>query len=310
MAALTAPAALLVGVLLAAHTGTGLAATVALLYAPLIFFNLPLALALWVPLTFMTSLHFAWSGPAVVGVLLLAAWLGTLPAARRLRAAVLTRQRFLVAMIVLFLLWSTLSLLWAEDAKRAAEALVDWLVAAGVFFVVATTVSSARHVRIVLLAFVLGGVASVLIGFATTGLHPSPSALTGASQAEGRLTGGSGDPNYLAAGAVASVVIAMALLTSFRNAAARWLLVVAIAILAVGVAASESRGAILASIGATVAALVLFKHRRLAVATALLALFVLKQMRAAYLGPQLSSSSAEFATAGSRSRATLPLGGR
>jgi MFS transporter, OFA family, oxalate/formate antiporter len=44
--------------------------------------------------------------------------------------------------------------------------------------------------------------------------------------------------------------------------------------------------------------------------TALLALFVLKQMRAAYLGPQLSSSSAEFAPAGSRSRATLPLGGR
>jgi MFS transporter, OFA family, oxalate/formate antiporter len=46
------------------------------------------------------------------------------------------------------------------------------------------------------------------------------------------------------------------------------------------------------------------------VATALLALFVLKQMRAAYLGPQLSSSSAKFAPAGSRSRATLPLGGR
>jgi MFS transporter, OFA family, oxalate/formate antiporter len=46
------------------------------------------------------------------------------------------------------------------------------------------------------------------------------------------------------------------------------------------------------------------------IATALLALFVLKQMRAAYLGPQLLSSSAEFAPARSRSRATLPLGGR
>jgi hypothetical protein len=46
------------------------------------------------------------------------------------------------------------------------------------------------------------------------------------------------------------------------------------------------------------------------IATALLALFVLKQMRAGYLGTQLSSSSAEFAPAGSRSRASLPLGGR
>jgi MFS family permease len=46
------------------------------------------------------------------------------------------------------------------------------------------------------------------------------------------------------------------------------------------------------------------------IVTALLALFVLKQMRAAYLGTQLSSSSADFSTSGSRSPATLPIGGR
>ena len=46
------------------------------------------------------------------------------------------------------------------------------------------------------------------------------------------------------------------------------------------------------------------------IVTALLALFVLKQMRAAYLGTQLSSSPADFAPAGSQSPATLPLGGR
>jgi OFA family oxalate/formate antiporter-like MFS transporter len=46
------------------------------------------------------------------------------------------------------------------------------------------------------------------------------------------------------------------------------------------------------------------------IATALLALFVLKRMRAAYLGGQTSSPAAEFAPAGSRSRATLPLAGR
>jgi OFA family oxalate/formate antiporter-like MFS transporter len=45
--------------------------------------------------------------------------------------------------------------------------------------------------------------------------------------------------------------------------------------------------------------------------TALLALFALKPLRAAYRGAQLSSSSAEFApAAGPRSRASLPLGGR
>ena len=46
------------------------------------------------------------------------------------------------------------------------------------------------------------------------------------------------------------------------------------------------------------------------IATALLALFVLKQMRATYLGDRLFSSSAEFAPVAPRSRASLPLGGR
>lgn len=269
IAALAAPAALLTGALIAARVALGLTAVVALLYGPLIFFNLPLGLAFWVPLTFMQSLHFAWSGPAVIAVLLLAAWIGTLPATRHVRAAVLGRQRFLVTAIVLLLLWETFSLLWAEDSGRAAEQLVNWYVAAGIFVVVATTVTNARLARTILLAFVLGGVASVIIGLASTGLHPSPSALSAASQTEGRLTGGTGDPNYLGAGAVAGIVIAIALFATTRRVATRWVLAAAIVILVVGVVASESRGALLASGGAAVAALVLFKRQRLIVGTAL-----------------------------------------
>lgn len=273
--ALAAPAALLVGVLLAARTSVGLAAVVALLYAPLVFFNLPLALVLWVPLTFMTSLHFAWSGPAVISAMLLAAWIGTLGATRAQRGAILSRSRLVVAAIVLFLLWGTLSVLWSTDGTRALESLVDWLVAAGVFVLVATTMTSPRQARWVLIAFVVGGVASAIIGFATTGLHPSPSALSGASQAEGRLTGGSGDPNYLAAGLVASIVIASALFTTTRNALARVGLLAALVILVAGTVGSESRGALLASAGAAVAALVLFKRRRLMVGAVLATIAIL-----------------------------------
>lgn len=250
----------------------GLTAAVAFIYGPLIFFDLVLGLALWVPLTFMNSLSFAWSGPAVVSVLLLAAWIGTLPATRQRGSAVIAHQRLLVWSIGLFLLWNTLSLLWAQDRGRAAEALLDWYVAAAIFVVVATTVSNTRQVRLILLAFVLGGVASVIIGVATTGLHASPSALSGASQAEGRLTGGAGDPNYLAAGALASLVIAAALFATTRRAAMRWLLACAIVILVAGVVASESRGALIASGGAALAALVLFKRHRLIVGSAIVAL--------------------------------------
>ena len=266
---------MLVGVLLAARTSVGLAAVVALLYAPLVFFNLPLAIVLWVPLTFMTSLHFAWSGPAVISVMLLAAWIGTLGATRAQRGAVFSRQRYLLAAIVLFLLWGALSVMWSTDTARAFEALLDWLVATGVFVIVATTMTSPRQARLVLLAFVVGGVASAIVGFATTGLHPSPSALTGPSQAEGRLTGGSGDPNYLAAGLVASIVIASALFATTRKTPIRMGLLLAIAILVAGTVASESRGAMLASLGASIAALILFKRRRLMVGGVLATIAVL-----------------------------------
>lgn len=272
---MAAPAALLVGVLLAARTSIGLAAVVALVYAPLVFFNLPLAVVLWVPLTFMTSLHFAWSGPAVISVMLLAAWIGTLGATRAQRGAVFSHQRFLLAAIVLFLVWGALSVMWSTDRTRALEALLDWLVAAGAFVIVATTMTSARQARLVLLAFVVGGVASAIVGFATTGLHPSPSALTGPSQAEGRLTGGSGDPNYLAAGLVASVIVAVALFATTRRALARMGLAIAIAILVAGAVASESRGAMLASGCAAIAALVLFKRRRLMVGGVLATIAIL-----------------------------------
>jgi O-antigen ligase len=264
------PAALATGVLMAARIGAGLAVTVGLLYGPLIFLNLPLGLTLWTPLTFMQSLNFPWSGPAVVSVLLLAAWLGTLSANRHARAAVFARQRWVVGTIVLYLLWSTLSLLWASNTGIATEGLVEWLIAAGIFVVVATTVSNPRIARAMLWAFVFGGVASVLIGLATTGLNPSPSALSGASQeAEGRLTGGGADPNYLAAGLVATIVIAGALLATARQAATRWIAAIAILILIIGEVASESRGGLLASAGAAMAALVLFKRQRLAVGTIL-----------------------------------------
>ncbi len=261
------PAALLTGVLIAIRVSLGLAAVVALLYAPLIFLNLSLGLTLWTPLTFMESLQLPWSGPAVVSVLLLAAWIGTLSANRQARAAVFANQRWVLVSVVLYLLWITLSLLWSENPGLALEGVVEWLISAAIFVVVATTISNPRYVRAMLWAFVLGGAASVLIGLLTTGLTPSPNAILSSTQAEGRLSGGVADPNYLAAGVVAGAVIAGGLLATSRRAGARWILAVSIAILVLGEVASESRGGLLAAGAAAIAALVVFKRRRLAVGT-------------------------------------------
>jgi O-antigen ligase len=263
---LATPAAIMTGVLIAIRVSLGLAAVVALLYAPLIFLNLPLGLTLWTPLTFLESLQLPWSGPAVVSVLLLAAWIGTLPANRHSRAAVFASQRWVLGSVVLYLLWITFSLLWAERPSVALEGVEEWLISAVVFVVVATTITNRRYVRAMLWAFVLGGAASVLIGLITTGLTPAQSAIASASQGEGRLlSGGVSDPNYLAAGVVAGAVIAGGLFATSRRAGARWILAISIAILILGEVASESRGGLLAAGGAAIAALILFKRQRLAV---------------------------------------------
>ena len=67
-----------------------------------------------------------------------------------------------------------------------------------------------------LVAFVIGGVTSVAIGVATTGLHRIGEAAN-ESAAEGRLTGGGTDPNYLGAGLVASTIVAMTLFAAYRR---------------------------------------------------------------------------------------------
>jgi O-antigen ligase len=260
-----------VGVLLARHTSIGVAVAVAFVYVPLVFLNLPLALVLWVPLTFMTGLSFPASGPAVIAVLLLAAWIGSWPTAWRARRAALERQRWLIVAIALFLLWNALSILWAQNSGAALETLVEWLQCAAIFIVVATTISDTRYARFILLAFVVGGVASVAIGVATTGIHATGEAAS-ESAAEGRLTGGSSDPNYLGAGLVSSMIVALTLFSVYRRVLVRWALALAIVILMAGIVASESRGALLAALVAAVGALIVFKHRRLVVGAALTAL--------------------------------------
>jgi O-antigen ligase len=267
-------AALAAGVLVARHTSIGLAVAVAAVYVPLIFLNLPLALALWVPLTFMTSVHFPASAPAAISVLLLAAWIGTLRRSWRERLAVLENQRGLVVAIVMYLLWSALSLLWAENSLVGSETFVEWLIAGGVFLVIATTVLDARHARWIALAFVAGGVASVAIGIASAGgLHGVEEA--GLYSSEGRLTGGSTDPNYLGAGLIASAVLAVALFASSRRLLLRWAMGGSVVILVAGIVASESRGAILSGVVAAVAALFIFRRQRGTLITVLVAIGVI-----------------------------------
>src|SRR5215207_1983311 len=250
---------LLVGAAVASQTGVGVALLLAPAYAALVLVNLSLGLALWVPFTFLGGIATLNAAGKVAGLLVAAAWLGSLQALPRTATAALHRHRVLIMTLAATIAWLTFSLAWSEDPGRGLEDLWHWYVVALLFVVVLTTVTTRRVVQLIVAAFVAGAVISVAIGVFDGSLVSS---LNGAD----RFGGGGGDPNVLAAGILPATVLAAALLTVTRSSPLRGLLLGAIVLLVAGWVATESRGGAVAAVVAIAAAFVLFKERRREVA--------------------------------------------
>ncbi len=151
--------------------------------------------------------------------------------------------------------------------------MVSWYVNAAVVVALVTLLRTPRDVKLVAAAIVAAVVASVALGLSGLDLATGASAAEAVTVSEGRLQGASGDPNFMAAFIVAAVVLAAVLYGAGRSPL-RVVLPAAIAMLAVGLAATESRGGLLATIVALLAAATVMRGRRLAVlgvATAALA---------------------------------------
>jgi O-antigen ligase len=158
-------------------------------------------------------------------------------------------------------LWISLSLVWAEDVGKAAHELWRWYVGALVLAVVATSLRRTRDIRLVIGGFVVGVVASVVIGLVHDPLGGAAMAVPATSPTQGRLIGGLGDPNFLAAAIVPAIVLAVALMAVVQASARRALLILA-AVMVVGLAATESRGGLVAAAVAFGAALLVMRGRR------------------------------------------------
>lgn len=263
VAALAAGAAVLSGLLIAVRPALGVGFVAALAFVPVAFMNLRLALVLWTPIPFIQYLPAVAFGPTLASLVVLGAWLGSARDRRAAGATGLARRAPLVVALVALLVWMTCSIALSEDYGRAVAEANNWYVAALVLLVFATTLRTARDARLVVAAFVFGAVLSVSIGLAATGLQPVDSAIETATHTEGRLKGGSSDPNYLAAGIVPAIVLAAGLAATSRSLLARWAIGVAIAVLGIGLAATQSRGGFLALLVAAAAALVLVRRYRL-----------------------------------------------
>lgn len=276
VALLAAGAGLLAGLLIAVRPALGLGFVAALAFVPIAFMNLRLALVLWTPIPFIQYLPAVSVGPTFASLVVLAAWLGSGRDRRVAGGAGLGRRTSFVVALAALIVWVTCSIALSENYGRALSEVSNWYVAALIFVIFATTLRTERDVRLVVAAFVFGAVMSVSIGLAATGLQPVDSAIETATHTEGRLKGGSSDPNYLAAGIVPAIVLAAGLATTTRSALWRWAIGMAVAVLAIGLAATQSRGGFLALIAAAAAALVLVRRHRMQILAglALLAGFV------------------------------------
>jgi O-antigen ligase len=236
----------------------GAAVVLATAYLALVFLDLAAAIAVWAALLFIVHLTVLSVGPTAIEILLFIGWLGT-AGTRRARLPVLREHPLLVGAIVLCASWLTISIIWAEEPGKAAYGAGYWWEAVLVFVVVATTIVRPRDVRIVALAFVIGAVVSVALGFLGIG---NPSSSLGTEDVGSRLVGGGGDPNYQAAAFLGAIFIAGGLIGVYRKPAARIALSFALAFITVGFFATDSRGGVLALVFALVAAFVLLPHQR------------------------------------------------
>jgi O-antigen ligase len=253
---------LVVGVLTAHKPPLGIGVLIGLLYLPLVLLNLQLGLALWVVLMMNRFLPIVSVGPTAASILVLLAWVGTISVRRDEIRDVLERHSRMVGAVAFFCAWISVSALWATKPSLTTLDLTNWFPAVLTLVVVATTATSRKSIEWVVGGFVAGALISVLAGAAMNGLHSSATAIQTASSGEGRLSGGAGDPNYLAAGLVPAIVLASGLAGAVRNAILRWSLLTAVGILAVGLAATESRGGLVAAAVALFAAVLFYRRRR------------------------------------------------
>jgi len=249
-----------VGALMAYDPATGIGVLMALCYAPVVLLNLPLGIVLWVPTTFLTALPGVDTASHAAGFLIAFAWLGTLRNRSEEQHAPIPRRMLVV--LALFTVWLTVSMAWSEDAGLSFAAWQPWVACALMFTVLLTIDLDESQIRMLAFSFLVGVTFSVALGL--IGGVEAPSAESAIAD-DGRLRGGLDDPNYLAAGIVPSIAIAAGLLPGVRSVLGRIGLAVASVILVLGLAATQSRGGLIAAVVATAAALVVAKRGRAAV---------------------------------------------
>jgi O-antigen ligase len=248
-------------------TKDGVLILLGICFLPLALWQLPLAVCGWTIVTFLSHVSALSAYPNRVMLFTAVCWLGLLMGRRSRARSPLADSYVVIAIAVLFTAWVVISLAWASvpGAGETGTHLKQFLYGGFSLLLLLGVIVERRHVRWLASAFVVGATLSVLYGAAKGGLSAGTGVATEVADSGGRFQGGASDPNYLAAVLVPALMIAggLAIGAAPRHKA---LLALAAVIITIGLAATESRGGLIAAIVCAAVAFVIWRERRALIA--------------------------------------------
>jgi O-antigen ligase len=250
-AALLSTAAL-IGLITGINPKYGIVAVLALGFVAVVMADLTLGLCLFTVVTFLDILPTV--GVAVtfakaVGVLLVISWLGSRSQEASGRREFFGVHPALTYLVVAFLVWGLASMVWAEDPSAVFSAMFRYGLNVLLFVIVFAAVRSERAVLGVVIAFLIGAIASAGYGFAFPVDQSSVDEIS-------RLGGLGADPNQLASVLVCGIVLAAALVVGDNSPPLRLFALGTIVLCAAGVLFSFSRTGLVALAVALVAGVI------------------------------------------------------
>jgi putative inorganic carbon (HCO3(-)) transporter len=221
-----------------------LAGTLGLLFVAVALRDLAAGLALFTVLIFLERIPTISSSSLtftkLAGGVLALAWLLAMTKRDSGMPHLASVHPVLAYSALVLLCWALASTLWATDPVSARLTALRFGQGVLLIFIVFSAVRERRHLTWIVYAFLVGAVLSAVVGLA--GVTQSERADIYAS---GRLTGGIGDPNELAAILLPALSFALFLLMTEKGMLSRWLLLAAAFICALALFRTESRGGLI-----------------------------------------------------------------
>jgi O-antigen ligase len=272
------------GVLAGADPKLAIRVAVGIGFLVIAFTDLSMGLAIFIFASFVSMYPYTRYDVAA-RLILVMAWLALILTRRRSELEFTAVHPIAAGALLLFIGWAWISVGWSESTGHALMSATQYTLSALLLLITYTAVRNREDLGRVLVAFLLGAVASVIY------------ALAGPNE-EARLANTVLDPNLLGASLVCGLAIAVAIIAMYRPPAIRVLVGVSALLILAGILMTTSRSSLIALAVAGLAAIMLAGRWR--------ALFIL--IAALVVGATFVYY-AQFAPQTARDRVEAPLSG-